>query len=85
MCIAGRRGALIDDLPHDDLAAALFAESCGRLVVEVQPRRVSAFMKVMGERAQRIGTVTDDAALTITGVDPIPLQSLVDAFNGADA
>ena len=85
MCIAGRRGAVIDELPHDDLATALFAESCGRLVVEVQPRRVSAFMKVMDGRAQRIGTVSDDATLTIGDLEPVPLQSLVDAFNGADA
>jgi phosphoribosylformylglycinamidine synthase len=84
MCIAGRRGAVIGELPHDDLATALFAESSGRLVVEVQPRRVEAFMKVMGGRAQRIGEVTDDPWLSITGIDPLPLQSLVDAFNGAD-
>jgi phosphoribosylformylglycinamidine synthase len=82
MCIAGRLGADIDELPHDDLATALFAESSGRLIVEVQPRRVAAFTKVMDGRARRIGTVTHDPVLRLPGVDPIPLAALVDAFNG---
>ena len=81
MCIAGRLGASIDALPHDDLATALFAESCGRLVVEVQPQKVTAFTKVMEARALRLGTVTDDSTLSIVGTAPVAVQSLVDAFN----
>jgi phosphoribosylformylglycinamidine synthase subunit PurSL len=85
MCIGGRLGADIDALPHDDLATALFAESSGRLVVEVQPRRVAAFLKVMDGRAQRIGTVTNDSTLRFAGVEPLALAVLVDAFNGGGA
>ncbi len=85
MCIGGRLGADIEQLPHDDVTTALFAESSGRLIVEVQPRRVAAFLKVMDGRAQRIGTVTHDASLRFPGVDPVPLAALVDAFDGGGA
>jgi phosphoribosylformylglycinamidine synthase len=81
MCIAGRLGAHVDTLPHDDLTTALFSESSGRLVVEVRPRSVDAFMKIMGRTAARIGVVTDDSMLSIDGVEPIPVDLLVDAFN----
>ncbi len=81
MCIAGRLGARIDALPHDDLTTALFSESSGRLVVEVRPRSVDAFMKIMGRSAARFGEVTADAELTIPGIEPIPVGHLVDAFN----
>jgi len=81
MCIAGRLGATIEQLPHADPATALFAESTGRLVVEVEPRRAAAFLKVMEDRAQRIGTVDDSLTLSFPGLDPIPLADLVDAFN----
>jgi phosphoribosylformylglycinamidine synthase subunit PurSL len=82
MCIAGRLGATIDNVAHDDLATALFAESCGRLVVEVQPQRVAAFLTVMDDRAIRIGTVNDESTLRIAGVEPLPLAELVNAFQG---
>ncbi len=81
MCIAGRLGARIDALPHDDLATALFSESSGRLVVEVRPRSVDAFMKIMGRTASTLGEVTADAELAIPGLEPIPVDHLVDAFN----
>jgi phosphoribosylformylglycinamidine synthase len=80
MCIAGRLGARVDTLPHDDPTTALFSESSGRLIVEVRPRSLDAFMKVMGRTAARIGTVTDDSLLSIVGVEPIPVDRLVDAF-----
>jgi phosphoribosylformylglycinamidine synthase len=82
MCIAGRLGAHIDTLPHDDLATSLFSESSGRLVAEVQPGNVAAFMKIMGRSAARLGSVTDDSLLSIPGVEPIAVDLLVDAFNG---
>ncbi len=44
LCIAGRLGATVDALPHDDTATALFAESIGRLVVEVAPGDVEGFL-----------------------------------------
>jgi phosphoribosylformylglycinamidine synthase len=82
MCIAGRLGATIDVLPHDDLATALFAESCGRLIVEVRPTHVDAFMQFMDGRALAIGVVNAEPILSIPGVEPLSVQALVDAFNG---
>jgi phosphoribosylformylglycinamidine synthase len=80
MCIAGRLGASIHTLPHDDPHAALFAESVGRLVVEVRPDQVAAFTRVMNDRVLPIGVVGDAGALELPGVAPIPLSHLVDAF-----
>jgi phosphoribosylformylglycinamidine synthase len=80
MCIAGRLGARVDTLPHDDLATALFSESSGRLLVEVRPRAVDAFEQILERAATRIGIVTDDATLSIPGVEPIPVDRLADAF-----
>jgi phosphoribosylformylglycinamidine synthase subunit PurSL len=81
MCIAGRLGARIDTLPHDDVITALFSESVGRLIVEVHPHRVDAVVELMGRAVTLIGEVTDDGLLSISGVDPIPVVDLVDAFN----
>jgi phosphoribosylformylglycinamidine synthase len=85
MCIAGRLGARIDTLPHDDLVTALFSESSGRLIVEVRPRSVDAFMKIMDRSAARLGVVTDDSLLSIHGIEPIAVGDLVNAFNSSDA
>ena len=81
MCIGGRLGATIDQLPHDDRTTALFSESSGRLIVEVQPRRVDAFVQVMDGRALALGSVNDASILQIVGVEPITIQQLADAFN----
>jgi phosphoribosylformylglycinamidine synthase subunit PurSL len=85
MCIAGRLGARVESLGHEDLVTALFSESSGRLIAEVRPRSVDAFTKIMGRSATPIGVVTDDSLLTLPGVEPIPVDDLVDAFNGAGA
>ncbi|MEM9515395.1 MAG: phosphoribosylformylglycinamidine synthase subunit PurL [Actinomycetota bacterium] len=81
MCIGGRLGASIDALPGDDTVTALFAESIGRLIVEVEPRRVAAFMRVMDDGAQRIGVVTERLDLQLPGLPPVPVSSLVDWFH----
>ena len=86
MCISGRLGARIDELPHDELATALFSESTGRLIVEVQERSVPAFMRIMDDDVLRLGVVTDDGLLSMPRVEPIRVGDLADAFNaGADA
>jgi phosphoribosylformylglycinamidine synthase len=85
MCIAGRLGARVESLPHDDLVTSLFGESSGRLIAEVAPRSVDAFLKIMGRSAVRLGEVTADATLTIPGVSPIPVTDLADAFNSRGA
>jgi phosphoribosylformylglycinamidine synthase len=81
MCIAGRLGAVITDLPHDDLPAALFAESQSRLVVEVTPADLVRFGDVMHEPIHVLGTVTDDDALVFPGLEPILIDTLADAFH----
>lgn len=81
MCIAGRLGARIDTLAHDDPTTALFSESVGRLIVEVPPHSVGAFEEMMGRAAATIGEVTDDGLLSMPGVKPIPVAALADAFN----
>ena len=83
MCIGGRLGATLTELPHPDLVTALFAESSGRLLVEVAPGDVDRFVSEVG--GQRLGTVSDDSMLTIAGVAPLSLEQLVDTFTRGDA
>jgi phosphoribosylformylglycinamidine synthase len=85
MCIGGRVGATIDHLPHDDLATALFSESVGRLVVELDPRNAAAFTTLMGDQIVRLGTVDDSGSLSLPGLEPIAVSALADAFSGEDS
>ena len=82
MCIAGRLGAEITELPHDDLITALFAESQSRLLVEVSQNDITRFGDMMHEAIQVIGSVTDGDHLLLPGVDPIDVEDLADAFSG---
>jgi phosphoribosylformylglycinamidine synthase subunit PurSL len=81
MCIAGRLGADIDDLPHDDVAASLFAESQSRLIVEVAPADLAKFTDAMHEQLHVLGHVINDPELRLPGLDPIALEDIIDAFN----
>jgi phosphoribosylformylglycinamidine synthase II len=81
MCLAGRLGASIDTLPHDDHATSLFSESMGRLIVEIEPRSAAAFMRVMDDQCLRIGEVSESGMLSLPGVEPILVSDLADAFN----
>jgi phosphoribosylformylglycinamidine synthase subunit PurSL len=83
MCIAGRIGAEVTDLPHDQLSTALFSESQSRLIVEVSPSDLERFRFLMHEKVVVLGRVTDDDHLTFPGVEPIPVDDLVDAFQGS--
>ena len=67
MCIAGRLGITVTALPHPDLATALFAESQGRLVVEVAPRDLDRFREMLGDDVHVIGAVTEDDDLVAAG------------------
>ncbi len=80
MCIAGRLGAEITELPHDDLVTSLFAESQSRLLVEVSPGDLDDFRGVMHETVRVIGTVTELTDLVLPGLDPIDVEDLADAF-----
>jgi phosphoribosylformylglycinamidine synthase len=85
MCIAGRLGMTLDVLPHDDLATALFSESSGRLLVEIEERSVPAFSRIMNDSATDLGAVSTSGLLSIPGVERLAVSDLVDAFNsGAD-
>jgi phosphoribosylformylglycinamidine synthase len=81
MCIGGRLGARIDTLPDEDLVTSLFAESVGRLVVEVEPRSVPAFLRLMDHHATTLGAVDDSGNLGLPGLEPIPVATLADVFN----
>ncbi len=80
MCISGRLGATIDTLPHADLTTALFSESTGRLIIEVEHRSVPAVLRILDDGATRLGRVNDHGALDLPGLDPIPVGELVDSF-----
>jgi phosphoribosylformylglycinamidine synthase len=80
MCIAGRLGAEITALPHEDTVAALFAESQSRLIVEVSPTDLERFSDVMHDKILVLGTVTQDQHLILPGVVPIDVEDLADAF-----
>ncbi len=80
LCIAGRLGAEITELPHDDLATSLFAESQSRLVVEVAFADLDRFGDVMHEEIHVLGTVTDGDHLVLPGMEPIHIEDLADAF-----
>ncbi|MGI9645243.1 MAG: AIR synthase-related protein, partial [Ilumatobacteraceae bacterium] len=81
MCIAGRLGTEITELPHDSASAGLFAESQSRLVVEVAAHDVGRFSGVMREDVHVIGRVIDEPELRLPGAEPIALEELADAFN----
>jgi phosphoribosylformylglycinamidine synthase len=85
MCIASDRGIQVDRLPHRDRTAALFAESCGRFVIEVAPADVAAVETLFGGDALVIGTVTADPALVLADLAPLPVDLLTHAFQGPDS
>ena len=82
MCIGGRLGASLDNLPHDHLVTSLFAESTGRFICEVDPEDVVWFLDSLAEPAVLLGEVVRVAELRIAGVATIPLDVLQNAFRG---
>ena len=85
MCIAGDKGADVTALPHADPVVALFAESSGRLVVEVAPDQLDAFVDAMQGDALVIGTVNSEPALTLHGGPTLVLDDLRTAFGVASS
>ena len=85
MCIGGRLGADITQLPDHDATVALFSESIGRFVVEVAPADTDRFVDAMEGDAVRIGTVTTGSALRF-GPDgqlgTVEVAALVAAYTG---
>ncbi len=90
--MAGLLGARIDlrPLPTVEETAIdelLFAESAGRLLVTVAAENADAFAAAMGGRpCARVGTVVEDATLTVshgsTPVLEIEIEALRSAFKG---
>ncbi len=75
MAIAGRKGLDLDlrSLPRSDdvgAAAALYAESSARFLVEVAPEQGAAFEQALaGRPLARLGRVTNDEQLRIVGLN----------------
>jgi phosphoribosylformylglycinamidine synthase len=78
MCIAGRLGADVPDLGHDDPTVGLFAESNGRFVCEVSPEHIAAFRARVPDTTV-IGSVTAGPAVRIGPIE-VGLDALVAAF-----
>jgi phosphoribosylformylglycinamidine synthase subunit PurSL len=84
MAIGGRLGVDVDAaaLPHDDAVVALFAESTGRFVVELEPDDVDWFVAHMAEPVRVLGTVVAEPVVAI-GPCRVSLNDAVRAFTGA--
>jgi phosphoribosylformylglycinamidine synthase len=82
MAIGGRLGLQIEALPSDDLAVSLFAESTGRLVLEVAPGDVDAVVTALAEPVTVLGTVTARPVVSMPGCRPLTVDELVAAFTG---
>lgn len=65
MCIGGRLGCELD-LNTDDLTTALFSESNGRLLVEIEPDKAAQFEAAFDKKLiQKIGVITEKSQLVI--------------------
>ena len=84
MCIAGSLGITVDTLPSDDPVVALFAESAGRLVVEVPFAHRDRFAATLVDDITWLGVVTDDPVLAVDGHLRAPVGDLAGAFNRGD-
>ncbi len=89
MCVAGRIGMNLN-IDDDDTTLALFGESNGRLLVEVESKHAVTFESLftggMGNYARRIGTTTAGGRLGISTLDEtllsLPVDALVEAWKG---
>ncbi|HXF61589.1 MAG TPA: AIR synthase-related protein, partial [Caldilineaceae bacterium] len=88
MALGGRLGAQVELSPDLDLLTALFAESNGRLLVEVAPEHAAAFEATLaGEPLFQLGQVTAAPRLVIAhrGAVQVDLsvEQLLSAWKGA--
>ena len=79
MAIGGRVGVDVPSLPHPDPVVALFAESTGRFVCEVDPDDVDWLSEQLGEPVHLLGTVADEPVLRL-GPCTVPLADAAAAF-----
>ncbi|MFV0307763.1 MAG: phosphoribosylformylglycinamidine synthase subunit PurL [Desertimonas sp.] len=80
MVIAGRLGITVESLPHPDPAVALFAESTGRLILEVAPADLPELARVVGP-LHVLGTLVAEPRLSLPGIEALGLDELSDAFH----
>ncbi|MGI9031232.1 MAG: phosphoribosylformylglycinamidine synthase subunit PurL [Ilumatobacteraceae bacterium] len=80
LCISGRLGITVDELPHKDPTTALFAESTGRHLAEVRPADVERFLATIGP-CHRLGRVTSDPVLRLFDGVSLPVDECANAFN----
>ena len=81
MCIAGRLGVTLTDLGHDDMTTALFSESCGRHVIEIDPADLDR-VRAEVDSLTVLGTVSDDDTMTFPDGTAIAVADLVAAHTG---
>ncbi len=81
LCIAGRLGIEVEALPDPDITTSLFSESTGRLVVELHPDDLDAFVATVGP-IHRLGTVTSDPTLRLCDGARLTVDQCTNAFNG---
>lgn len=82
MAIGGRLGATLD-LPAGDAVVNLFAESTGRLIVEVTPAHAEAFEALFtGLPLTRIGAVSSEPILTIGDQVQVAIADCERAWRG---
>jgi phosphoribosylformylglycinamidine synthase II/phosphoribosylformylglycinamidine synthase I len=79
MCIGGQIGA--DVYGIDGIAAALFSESAGRIIVSVDPDDADDFEAIMGAACMQIGTVGGDALMIGNDVS-VSVGDLAKAWGG---
>lgn len=87
MCMAGRLGCRVE-LAQDDLTTALFSESNGRLLVEVEAKNATAFNACftdnLAAQVNKIGSVTDQPELLVSNKNQIifsaPISKLLTAW-----
>ena len=83
MAIGGRLGVDLDlHRAHTDPTVALFSESNGRIICEVQPANVDALLAMFPTDAVEIGTVTTGSDLVVEPYFTVGVDDLVNAFNG---
>jgi phosphoribosylformylglycinamidine synthase subunit PurSL len=86
MSIGGRLAITVEleSLSGDELVAALFGESCGRIVVEVHPDHVAEVCQ--HTEGAVIGTVTSGSALSVScdgdSLIHLPIEQLIAAWQG---
>ena len=76
----GIETAPLDELGHEDVTVALFAESVSRIILEVAPADLGALAAVLDEPVVVVGHLTDSASLVIGDTD-IDRDRLCDAHH----